>query len=337
MTRRPPRRDGYVMVLLAMLLLGLFAMAALVIDLGFARLAQRQMQTAADAAALEGLRGEGITPYEDRQAAAEQLIAWTFDDDLDVAGGDDGIAGNGGAFGAGPIVRFSGGAGTPSLNASQLMTVDPDNTAYKPIMLRRSSPVTTNEFLVAIQRGGVVDREYDLLAAGPSVPYLFARGSFIDRERVGAGIFTGGEARAEARPVVRVWPAVASVLGVQPIAYALENWNASPTNPVAITSNLTDGLRIGETIVTETFGATPTVPTSGYCVIFDSDTDRAIGFGMLGQTSPETGIVGSQNVSARLSDAWDVLSTLSPTDRETVLASNRSLMHALKAPVLVRN
>ncbi|MEZ6090005.1 MAG: Tad domain-containing protein [Pirellulaceae bacterium] len=50
------------MVLLAMLLFGLFAMAALVIDLGFARLTQRQMQVAADSAALEGLRYRDVVP-----------------------------------------------------------------------------------------------------------------------------------------------------------------------------------------------------------------------------------------------------------------------------------
>jgi len=44
------------MVLFAMLLFGLFAMATLVIDLGVVRVTQRQMQTAADSAALEGLR-----------------------------------------------------------------------------------------------------------------------------------------------------------------------------------------------------------------------------------------------------------------------------------------
>ena len=52
---RGHNRGGYVLVLFVLLLFGIFAMAALVIDIGFARLAQRQMQTAADAAALEGI------------------------------------------------------------------------------------------------------------------------------------------------------------------------------------------------------------------------------------------------------------------------------------------
>ena len=106
--RTSTQRNGYVMVLFAMLLFGLFAIAALVIDLGFARLAQRQMQSAADSAALEGLHGEGgaTLTYLQRQERAEQIIAWTFDDDLDSSNGD------AGTLGAGPIVDFSGGAGS---------------------------------------------------------------------------------------------------------------------------------------------------------------------------------------------------------------------------------
>ena len=43
----------------------LLALAALVIDLGFARLTQRQMQTAADSAALEGLRWQNVQTQND--------------------------------------------------------------------------------------------------------------------------------------------------------------------------------------------------------------------------------------------------------------------------------
>ena len=49
-------RAGYALVLFVMIFFGLMGLAALVIDMGFARLAQRQMQTAVDSAALEGLR-----------------------------------------------------------------------------------------------------------------------------------------------------------------------------------------------------------------------------------------------------------------------------------------
>ena len=50
-------RAGYALMLFVMIFVGLMGLAALVIDMGFTRLAQRQMQTAVDSAALEGLRG----------------------------------------------------------------------------------------------------------------------------------------------------------------------------------------------------------------------------------------------------------------------------------------
>ncbi len=78
--RQKHDRAGYVLVLFVMLLFGIFAMVALVIDIGFARLAQRQMQTAADSAALEGLR---YVDSDGRQRAGD-MAAWTFDDDLEL-------------------------------------------------------------------------------------------------------------------------------------------------------------------------------------------------------------------------------------------------------------
>ena len=57
---KPADRAGYALVLFVMIFFGLMGLAALVIDMGFARLAQRQMQTAVDSAALEGLRWRDV-------------------------------------------------------------------------------------------------------------------------------------------------------------------------------------------------------------------------------------------------------------------------------------
>ena len=109
---RPQRisthRRGYTLVFFAMMLFGIMAMAALVIDIGFARLTQRQMQTAADNAAVEGLRGEGTVDYSERRNAARNFAHWHFDDDLDASGNypadDDGAFDSGdGQFGAGAV------------------------------------------------------------------------------------------------------------------------------------------------------------------------------------------------------------------------------------------
>lgn len=318
-------RGGYVMVLFAMLLFGLMAMAALVIDIGFARLAQRQMQSAADSAALEGLRGDGIIDYEDRQAAAEQFIAWTFSDDLDAT------SSSAGKMDFRSIVNFSDGAGDPNLNASQLMTVDSDSPTT---IQRRSSLIAANRFSVAVQRGGVVDREFDLLAHGPSVPYLFARGSLLDRRRIGDGIATGGVALADTRPSVRVGPPVATLPGVVPVAFSLANWGAAPSNPRDITSDVSEGLSVGQSI---TVGDAAAAPASGYCVIYDPDILCVIGFGLLGQSVPPDGVVAQYNATASLSAVGNALNSLTSAERTVVWDANRNLTHALKSPVLVRD
>ncbi|MFN5957579.1 MAG: pilus assembly protein TadG-related protein, partial [Planctomyces sp.] len=49
-------RRGNILLGFAILLFAIFALAALVIDLGVRSMTQRQMQTAVDAAAVEGLR-----------------------------------------------------------------------------------------------------------------------------------------------------------------------------------------------------------------------------------------------------------------------------------------
>ena len=127
--KRDPRRCGYTLVFFAMLMFALMGLAALVIDIGFARLTQRQMQTAVDSAAIEGLRfrDDPNVPEADRDESrrnrASDVVAMIFDDDLDPDNGDDGAfydaanpdphAGEqfnvDGQFGAGPILEFTDG------------------------------------------------------------------------------------------------------------------------------------------------------------------------------------------------------------------------------------
>jgi hypothetical protein len=105
-----------------MMFFGLMGLAALVIDMGFVRLAQRQMQTAVDSAALEGLRWRDSTTDPHQQAS--NMAAYTFDADLDLTTSDT-------QYGAGPVVTFSGGVGPPELAASQLMQPG-TSPVYKP-------------------------------------------------------------------------------------------------------------------------------------------------------------------------------------------------------------
>ncbi len=148
--RKRPDRAGYALVLFLMIFFGLMGLAALVIDMGFARLAQRQMQTAVDSAALEGLRWRDGLPAAigtdpeflalrpsfnpsaptvgdmdcARRLMAGRMTANTFDDDLNPANGDPMN------FGAGPVVQFQGGNATLPTASQQLIV--PATPVYKP-------------------------------------------------------------------------------------------------------------------------------------------------------------------------------------------------------------
>jgi hypothetical protein len=128
-----------VLVQIALMLFVICGLLSLVVDVGYARLTQGQMQNAADAAALEGLgkRDVGVRnpitgqtiddPFASdclRRAAANRIARWTFDDNFDPADGDLDYD-----FGAGPIIDLTEGA--TSLHAlQQVSAADPD--VYKP-------------------------------------------------------------------------------------------------------------------------------------------------------------------------------------------------------------
>lgn len=323
------RRGGYVLVLVVLLLFGIMAMAALVIDIGFARLTQRQMQTAVDAASLEGLRGAPAMSYDQRQTNAEQMMGWLFDDDLDPSNGDDGIAGNGGQFGAGPLVDFSGSAGDPVLVASQLMVVDPSNPVYKPSIIRQNE--TLDAFEIELRRGANDLSDANLISNGPAVPYLFARGSLVNRSSIANGITVRATGVARQRRVVRVGLPVLDIPGAIPLAYFLTDWGVSPTNPRALLAAPT---KIGQLV--SPLGAGDPNQT-GYCAVFTQigGVDRVIGFGWVGSGGPTTdeGVVAVHNTTARLSEAWSELGILLTDDRNAILAAHGSYPRPLLAPV----
>jgi hypothetical protein len=219
--RKPPRR-GYALVLVVMLLFGLMGLAALVIDVGFARLAQSEMQTAADSAALEGLRNGPATVAARQQAS--NIVAEMFTNGTD-AGGETV------QYGAGPVVDFSGGVGDPTLAAAQLMQngnppvyqpgslqpnegnaaegdmvagtygVNPGYDAALPAdedanyNRRDFTPSTgtaaaaSTAFLVRMRRTNNpngLDQEAGVSSAGPTLPILFGRGSMMARSGSGS-------------------------------------------------------------------------------------------------------------------------------------------------------
>jgi hypothetical protein len=123
-------------VLFAALVFAILAIASLAVDVGFAVLSQSQMQTAADTAALEGVRLRDFWEYRPlsnryRRPRVSHLVQQVMDDDLQPTGGipasPEGIPAvpADGAdqlrLGAGPIFHLTGGLGTA--NASALLEV----------------------------------------------------------------------------------------------------------------------------------------------------------------------------------------------------------------------
>lgn len=125
---------------LALLVFAIFAVLALVIDVGLARVTQAGMQNAADSAAIEGLRRRDVgvvnpangqtvnDPFASdcqRRTAAYRVTSWTFDDDFDTTDGD--AAYN---FGAGPLIDLTGGQ--TNLHANETMSVPERGPVYDP-------------------------------------------------------------------------------------------------------------------------------------------------------------------------------------------------------------
>lgn len=248
------RRSGYTLVFFAMMLFGIMAMAALVIDIGFARLTQRQMQTAVDSAALEGLRFRDEYPpeyappmslEESRRRQASNIVAWTFDDDFETSNVDPFN------FGAGPRVDLGAGiddGGT--INAGQFINSPenpnpnprigslPNPPVYKPTQsdgttrglelnvsdaihgdmlggayiaenpsdpndpdwhdenddyIRSDFPTSSPDdtaFLVRMRRSNDfdgLDRQQYTSSHGPTIPFLFGRGSLLPAADPSAG------------------------------------------------------------------------------------------------------------------------------------------------------
>jgi hypothetical protein len=102
---------GTVLVFSVFLLLIFFGIAALIMDLGNARISQRQMQSATDYAAIQGLRGRD-DPFTNSRVDAQTAVRQAFDDDLVLGVDAQGIT-------AGRTPLFSPASAPGQLNAPQ--------------------------------------------------------------------------------------------------------------------------------------------------------------------------------------------------------------------------
>ena len=314
--RKPADRAGYTLVLFVMMFFGLMGLAALVIDIGFARLTQRQMETAVDSAALEGLR------FGSPQASA--MVAKIFPTtDPNPAPAN---------YGAGPVVNFSGGVGPPELAAGQTMSpgsppvyqpatsggaagleLNPSNATegdmvvgtygvnssypeptspadedgnYNRRDFRPASPGSSGSaFLVRMRRTnntGGLDREPGVSSGGPTLPVLFGRGSMMARSgssgqlSVASGITVRATAIAGPQPAKTVGPVYSNTGGALTAVAQLA--------PFAIQRDLWTNLVAAGATASATVN--PLVPGSG-AIILDSrfrNTLTAIGQSLVAST-----------------------------------------------------
>ena len=115
----------------ALIVFALCAVLSLVVDVGYARLTQAQMQTAADAAALEGLRQRDVaTDPETQRRPAHNVVEWIFDDDAAaVAGSPSSYAADasaGAACTAARLVRPRPGSRAYERRADAIVRVEKD-------------------------------------------------------------------------------------------------------------------------------------------------------------------------------------------------------------------
>lgn len=113
--------QGVVLVWFALLAVGLFGLASLVIDLGFVRLTRTAMVHASDGMALEGMRWRDDAGDSGRRDRARDLLARHFDDNLEVpdrSGPTPVPAPDAIGFGAGPQWGYTGGLGTVVASAT---------------------------------------------------------------------------------------------------------------------------------------------------------------------------------------------------------------------------
>jgi hypothetical protein len=179
------------LVQFALTAVALFGIAALTIDMGLARLTQSQMQTAADSAALEGVRfRDAVAVASDpvdpdsarvlnafasdcarRQAAAEMAVAAFANPDAN----DDRV------FGAGPQLALSGGEG----DADAFAQIDEDAVArpqpYKPSLQANQEENANHGDMVS----GDFDPTRPSLEGVPGAPYEradFTPGAAVDAD-----------------------------------------------------------------------------------------------------------------------------------------------------------
>ena len=149
-----PKRSGQSLLLMFFIILMLLGVMALTLDFGFVLLARRQMQTGVNTAAMEGLRGQGLTTHDSngeelRRENAREMLRLNFDDDFDLSA-------NNTTIGAGIDSSLIQG------NGFRQTTIGPADTTLAEDLANRSS------FILVIPNGQLLTRVKTAQRGNPS-------------------------------------------------------------------------------------------------------------------------------------------------------------------------
>lgn len=347
----------------------LFAVAALAVDLGLARLTQTQLQNAADTAALEALRQgrteavalAGQALQDGSKAGVDSIVTFT-----DSGVGALGASAKYDADDPGVFVPLE-----PNLaNAKEgdmvsgCYTGDP-NHAEQADYTRADFDggcLTQRSALVRIRRTNNslgLDQQAGVSSNRAPIPLLFGRGTTNLSQRTN-GIPVRATAIADARPALRVGAPVAGLLpGVTSFALASDFWDstAEPSNRVCMlaTNALDPGILssgvfpnaghyvqpaqvVGVPVVPVSTGSLPVPGTEAYVPIMKT-TGEVVGFGSVRLESPSCpgGQFDLVRESSRIATAnATAVLTSPPPGLAAFLAANPAPAGALLVPVLVR-
>ncbi|WP_158261285.1 MULTISPECIES: pilus assembly protein TadG-related protein [Pirellulaceae] len=289
------------LVLFAMLFWVLLGVAALVIDLGLARVKYRQMQSATDTAALAGLQNE-LTGTADR-TEARWLAAQTFHPDIDQD--FDTYATQQAVLSIVDDTPPSGGFLDDPRGKRWVPNLEPntDNIAKGDLEY-----VPGSSAFYARLRHSTLTPVDGVRNDSPPLPYLFGRATVRTTNRPSEAIYRGmslksaslaSTTRALSMGPTVVKPTGETIDGVQYVA-TINEWENSIVHEIQPGEELTrytvgDVAPIGLTIQA-------TLPT-GYIAIYDpltTEPNRIAGFGFIADGTRELGHIAPANATSTI-------------------------------------
>jgi len=175
-------RRGSMMTLFAVLLFALLPLMALIIHTGFITLTRRQMQTAVNTAAKEGLRIELVSPVGKSRNDVSTLVSLVFDDDLDTAADSLDMT-----LGAGPLVNMTDGvafSGSEFRASRQLQVNSATVDGYQPSLETNAGNAAHGDMIVGqYVPGGSRVEDVTTYSRGDFTPAGVPNDAFLVRMR----------------------------------------------------------------------------------------------------------------------------------------------------------